>query len=197
MIDPRFVILGAVVSFLGGMGYIAGTLRGTVQPNRVTWFIWALAPLVAFAAELQQGIGLRSLMTFMAGFVPALIFLATFFNHRSAWQLHRFDLLCGGLSLVGLFLWYLTRIGDVAIAFAILADGLAAVPTLAKAYVAPESESYVGFLSSAISAVITLLTVTTWTFANYGFPLYICIIALFLTILVKFRLGRRWSLRYA
>lgn len=197
MIDPHFVIFGAAIGFLGGLSYLAGTLKGTVLPNRVSWFMWTLAPLVAFAAEVQQGVGLQSLMTFMVGFNPLLILLASFANRKSAWQLTRFDLCCGCLSVAGLCLWYVTRVGNVAIVFAILADGLAAVPTLVKAYVAPESESYVGFLAFAVSAAITLLTVSTWNFASYGFPLYICAICLVLTVLIKFRLGRLVSPRYA
>jgi hypothetical protein len=161
MIDAHFVVAGAVIGFLGGLSYLAGTLRGTVQPNRVSWFMWSLAPLVAFAAEVHQGVGLQSLTTFMVGFTPLLIFLASFANRKSAWRLTWGDLCCGGLSLAGLGLWCVTRAGNMAIVFAILADGLAAIPTLVKAYVAPESESYLGFLAFAASAAITLLTVST------------------------------------
>ena len=197
MIDPRFVLLAAGISFLGGLTYLVATLKGSVRPNRVTWFMWSLAPLVAFAAELQQGVGLQALATFMAGFNPLLILIASFVNPASAWRLTRFDACCGCLSLAGLGLWYLTRAGDVAIVFAILADGLAAVPTLIKAAVAPESENYLGFLAFTISAAITLLTVSVWNFATYGFPLYLCLIGLLLTALIKFRLGRLLRPRYA
>ena len=97
----------------------------------------------------------------------------------------------------GLVLRYITRLGNLAIVLAILADGLAAVPTLVKAYVAPESENYIGFLASAGSAAITLLTVKAWTFATFGFPLYIFVLGVALTALIKFRLGRRLSPEYA
>jgi len=51
-----------------------------------------------------------------------------------------FDLICGILSLVGLVLWMITKVGNVAIFFSIVADGLAAVPTLVKAYKYPDTE---------------------------------------------------------
>ena len=187
MIDPHFVILGAIISFAGGLNYLAGTLRGTVQPNRVSWFIWSLAPLVAFAAELRQGVGLRSLTTFMVGFIPLLILTASFISKKSQWKLTTFDLCCGSLSLAGLGLWYVSGAGNVAIAFSILADALAAVPTMVKAYVAPESESAVGFLAFAISGLITLATVRVWYFETYGFPLNICVLSLILAALINFR----------
>lgn len=197
MIDVHFVILAAVIGFLGWLSYLAGTLKGAVQPNRVSWFLWCLAPLVAFAAEVQEGVGLPALMTFMVGFNPLLILAASFLSRRSAWRLTRFDLVCGCLSLAGLALWYVTRTGNVAIALSIIADALAAVPTLVKAYVAPESESSIGFLASGISGAITLLTLTAWDFAGYGFPLYICVMSLVLAATIKLRPARLLSRGYA
>ncbi len=77
MLDPNFVILGAAIGFIGGISYLVDTLKGKTKPNKVTWFFWSLAPLIAFAGELDKGVGLQSLMTFMVGFSPLLIFLAS------------------------------------------------------------------------------------------------------------------------
>jgi hypothetical protein len=197
MLDPHFVIVGAAIGFLGGLSYLIGTIKGNVRPNRVSWLMWALAPLVAFAAELQEGVGLPALMTFVVGFNPLLILIASFASHRSAWRVTRFDLTCGLLSFAGLGLWYLTRIGDVAILFAIVADALAAIPTLVKSYAHPESENAAGFLAFALNAGITLLTIRTWDFANYAFPLYICIICSVTAALIVLRPVQRFGRGYA
>lgn len=190
MLNPNFVILGALIGFIGGLSYIIDTVRGKVKPNRVTWFLWALAPLIAFVAEIKVGVGIQSLMTFMVGFSPLLVFLASFVNKESTWKLRRFDFICGGLSLLGLSLWYVIRNGNIAIVFSIFADGLAAVPTLVKSYFFPESESYHVYLASVISAAITLSTIETWNFAHFGFPLYILILCTIFVILIKFRAGK-------
>lgn len=50
--------------------------------------------------------------------------------------------------------------------FGILADALAAVPTLTKAYKEPESESDTIFWFGVVNASIGLLIVDTWTFEN-------------------------------
>lgn len=190
MLNQNFVIAGALLNFAGALSYLNGTVRGTVKPNRVSWFIWTLAPLTAFFAEMSQGVGLRSLMTFTVGFNPLLIFVASFIHKDSAWNLTRFDLICGGLSLAGLLLWYVTRVGNIAIAFSIAADALAALPTLRKAYHAPETENYHGFLTAAVSGVITLLTIKTWNVQTYAFPLYIVLVCMVLVVTIKFRVGR-------
>jgi len=191
MINPNFVILGAVIALAGTSRYVLDTLEGKTRPNRVSWFMWTLAPMIAFAAEIHQGVGVRSLATFMAGFCPLLVLIASFVNRKSVWKLTKFDLTCGILSMIGLILWQITGQGNVAIFFSIMADGLAALPTVAKSYHSPESETWAGFFASGISAGIALLTIRNWTFANYGFPLYLMIICLLLTLLIKFELGPR------
>jgi hypothetical protein len=191
MIDPHFVFLGAFIGFAGGLSYVVDTLRGRVRPNRVSWLMWSLAPLVAFAAELQQGVGLPAVMTFVVGVNPLLVLAASFVNPDAGWKLTRFDLICGSLSAAGLCLWYVTRAGDVAILFSILADALAALPTLAKAVRAPESESATGFIAFSINGGVTLLTLRAWDFASAAFPLYICLLCLLIAVLVKVRPLRR------
>jgi hypothetical protein len=190
MINQNFVILGAIIASLGSLSYLIDTIKGKVKPNRVSFLLWSLAPLIAFVAELRQGVGLQSLMTFMVGFLPLTIFIASFFNKNAKWRLTRFDLTCGVLSLIGLLLWYITSSGNVAIVFSILADALAALPTVVKAFNFPETESSWTYFSSTISAAITLLTVKVWDLANAGFPSYILIVTLVISVLVQFKMGR-------
>jgi hypothetical protein len=190
MINQNFIYLGALIFFLGSIGYFIETLQGKVKPNKVTWFIWTLAPMIAFASQVKQGVGLQSLLTFMMGFIPLIIFLASFVNKKSYWTIKKLDLICGGLSIVGLILWQITRIGNIAILFSIVSDFLAGWPTITKSYQHPETENYLLYLGNAIFALITLLTVSVWTFETYSFSLYIFIITLLITILVKFNLKK-------
>ena len=110
-------------------------------------------------------------MTFSVGFLPLCIFIASYFNKQSEWQLSLFDVTCGVLSVIGLIFWFITKEGNVAITFSILADGLASVPTIVKSYHYPDTESGWPYLTGAISAAFTLLTINYWTCANYGFPI--------------------------
>jgi hypothetical protein len=195
MLDSRFVLLGAAINLLGSSRYVIDTLRGKAKPNRVSWILWALAPLIAFAAEIHQGVGLQSLMTFMVGFGPLMVVIASFVNRKAVWKLTAFDLICGALSLVGLTLWLITRHGNIAILFSIIADTLASIPTVVKSYREPETESHYVFRNGALSAAITILTIKNWTFANYGFPAYILSICLLLYILIRFKLGEKFQQR--
>jgi hypothetical protein len=191
MLDRHFVILGAVIGSIGIAFYLRDTLRGDTRPNRVTWLMWSVAPLLAFAVEVHEGVGLQSLMTFSVGFLPLLVFLASFQNHHGYWRIGSLDYLCGVVSAGGLAVWLATRHGTVAIVASVASDALAALPTLLKSWKEPGSESVSAYLSSAVNAAITLLTISTWTTAYLAFPAYICGISTVETLLVGGRLGPR------
>jgi len=191
MLDVHFVILGAAIGTVGWTLYLRDTLRGVTQPNRVSWLMWAIAPLLAFGVEIEAGVGLRSLMTFVVGFGPLLIFLASFRNPGSVWELRRLDYACGSLSAAGLVVWLVTSRGTVALAAFVAADALAAIPTLRKSWQRPETETAAAYVTASANAGITLLTVNEVTTAVVAFPLYIFVIASVESLLIAGRVGPR------
>lgn len=193
MLPSYFVIIGTAIGSIGALWYLVETIKGNVKPNRVSFLLWSIAPLIAFAAEIQKGVGIQSLMTFSVGFLPLMIFLGSFINKKSEWKLTRFDLTCGAFSLLGLILWLVTKEGNIAILLSITADALAAVPTIVKSYHHPETEIGWLWLAAAIQGLLTTLTVVDWTLAHYGFPIYIFLLDLILYVLVQFKLGKRLS----
>ncbi|MFT3895238.1 MAG: hypothetical protein QM730_26740 [Anaerolineales bacterium] len=191
MLNPNFVIIGTLIGAAGAFAYLRDTIKGKVKPNRVSFLLWSIAPMIAFTAQIKQGVGLESLMTFSTGFLPLLTFVASYTNKNAEWKITRFDLVCGLLSVAGLILWLITKVGNVAIFFSIVADGLAALPTLVKAYNYPETEIAWPWLASCFGVVLTLLTLKEWTFANSSFIIYIFIVDLLIFSCVQFKIGRR------
>ncbi len=190
MIDDRFVILGSVIVAFGGLSYLIETVKGKVKPNKVSFLLCSFASLIVFTAQIKQGVTLLiALFTLVAGLEPLLIFIASFFNKDAKWKLTRFDLYCGALSIIGIILWQITKSGNIAIIFSIIADGLALLPTVVKSYNYPETESGWPYFTTAISAVITLLAVKSWSLASVGFTIYLLIICLAIYLLVQFKVG--------
>jgi len=145
--------------------------------------------MVAFSAQIKQGVGLLSLPTFMAGFNPALIFLASFVNKKAQWKLGKLDITCGVLAVLGLLLWQITKSPNLALLFAILADGLAALPTVVKSFTNPETENHWAFLVVIISSTIALSTIKVWNLAHYAFIVYSLAVCALLFFLIRFKLG--------
>ncbi len=191
MLPEYFVVVGVVIGSIGVFSYLIDTLKGRVKPNRVSFLLWSIAPLIAFFAQFKQGVGIQSLMTLAVGVQPLIILAATFINKKAEWKLTKFDLFCGALSIVGLILWQITQIGDLAIAFGILADGLAALPTIVKAYRYPETETVWPWLAASASGFFTALTITNWNFATFGFPIYIFFVNFLIFAIVYLRTERK------
>lgn len=195
MLHSNFIIIGTLIGAAGSVAYLVDTVKGKIKPNRVSFLLWSIAPFIAFFAQIKQGVGLEALMTFSTGFQPLMIFIASFVNKQAEWKLTRFDLLCGILSLMGLVLWMITRVGNVAIFFSIVADGLAAIPTIVKACKYPDTEIAWPWIATSFGVILTLLTLSTFTFANSGFIFYILVVDTLIFALVQFRLGEKLQIR--
>ncbi|MEM7207889.1 MAG: hypothetical protein AAF434_08710 [Pseudomonadota bacterium] len=166
------VIVSALVMIWGGYAYFRDTLRGVTKPNRVSWFMWALAPLVSIGAAFSADADVwASVRVIVGGVVPALVFLASFINKNSYWALTRFDLACGAFSLLALVFWGIADSPLVAILLATAANTFATIPTFIKAWNYPESETRLTFITSFLSAVIIVPAIPVWTIENAAFQL--------------------------
>jgi len=175
------VIVGALVSFTMGLKYASKVIKGSVKPNKVTWLMWSIAPLIATMAAISDGVRLSVLPVFMSGFTPLLIFATAMFSKKAYWKLSKFDISCGILSLFALIIWYITKDPNLAIIFAITSDALAAIPTITKSWNFPETESGVVSMGGLFSVSTSFFAITSWNFSSLAFPIYL--ITLHITIL--------------
>ena len=167
------VFVAAFATLLATFVYIRSMFKGGAKPNRVSWLMWSIAPFIATAAALSNGVGWAALPVFMSGVSPFMIFSASFVTRKAYWKLVSFDYVCGVLSVLALVLWYLTKDPNVAIVFAIASDGLASIPTLTKAWHHPETESPWPFIVGVFNALTSFAAATMWTFSAYAFPAYL------------------------
>ena len=195
VIDQRFVYLAMVLSLVGVAGYIRDTLRGVTTPNRVTWGLWALEGVLAFAIEIRQHVGLAAGMTLMLGFGPILVVAASFRHHHGVWRLTAFDIVCGVLSLAGIAFWALVNAPTTALVSFVVADQVAALPTVRKSWLAPESETWWAFAMGSLNTAITLATLHQITTAGALFPGVIIITDALLVVLIVTRVGPRTRAR--
>ncbi len=174
-LEPRHytIILSIIFSSIGGISYMIETVKGRTKPNKITWFMWSIAPMIASYAAIKDGVGLVIIPVFLAGFNPFLIFLLSFINKNAYWKLERFDYICGLLSLVALVIYITTRDVTLTIIFSILSDLFAGIPTLVKSWKRPETENYKVFLFSSISILISFLSIQLWSFNELSFSIYL------------------------
>ncbi|MDA3840460.1 MAG: hypothetical protein PF572_05185 [Patescibacteria group bacterium] len=183
------VILGAGVQLYGIFFYIRETIRGNTKPNRVTWLMWSLAPLIGSAAAFSDGVRWAVLPVFIAGFAPLLVFMASFVNKKSYWKLVSFDYLCGVSSMLALVLWWITKEPLIAIFFAIASDGFAAIPTLVKSRKHPETESVEAYTTGLFNSLTSFFALRTFGISELAFPIYLVLVNS--SLIVTIRSGKK------
>lgn len=102
MLGPQWVFVSAALGLVGSLRYAYATLRGDAWPNRVSFFLWGMAPLIAFSAQLGSGVGAPAIPTLAAGLGPLVVLTASMASRHGRVRVTRFDLACGAISVVAL-----------------------------------------------------------------------------------------------
>ena len=191
MIDQRFIFVAIAISAWGTFSYMCAILAkgSTVRPHRITWGLCTVEGILAFISEVQQHVGIASLTTLMLGLMPGLVLIVTFIAKNGSWEVTTFDYICGALSVLGLIYWLVSNQPLIGLLSFVVADQLAALPTLRKAWLDPASEQYAPFLMGSIYTGITLLTLQQFTTAGAAFPGAICVLDAIVAFLVITKLG--------
>lgn len=155
--------------------YIKEIIAGRARPNKMTFLMWSIAPIIAGTAAVFRGATWPAVPVFVAGFWPLATLLAAMWVRKSYWKLNKSDYAFGIFSALALILWLVTDEPNVAIAFAILSDWFAANPTLVKAWKYPETESAWTYLASSFSGLTGVFAAESFSFAEIAFPAYLFI----------------------
>lgn len=187
MLDPKWVFVSAALGLAGSVRYAIATLVGTAQPNLVTWTLWAAAPLIAFCAQLDDGVGLPVVLTLAAGAGPAIVVVSALVTRHGRARLGVFDGACALIAALALVVWLGFDAAPLAVLLAIGADAAAALPTIRKAWRDPESENLLFYILVGVGATITLLTLATWRPSDWAFATYMLTVCVLIIGVVTLR----------
>ncbi len=166
--------ISLALAVIGTIPYTIDTLKGKTKPNRISWFLWSVVPLIGFGASVDAGTETSTLVRLLiTGLLPLFVFLATFMTPHGYWKLGKFDYLCGFFSIIALIIWLVAERPILAIFAAATADAFAFVPTIKKAWNHPKTETLSLYIISIISWGFLFFTIETWNIENTAFPLYL------------------------
>lgn len=179
------VLISIGISAFGASAYIRDMIRGTTKPNKISFALWAFAPLVGTAAAVAANADLwATARIFMSGFVPLVTLIVSFFLPQSYWKLTKFDFLCGLFSVVAIIIWIAADSPRMAILFAAIADGFALIPVLRKTWKYPETETGLTYLLGLAGALIIIPAIPVWNIENAAFQVYLMTANLLLVLSV-------------
>jgi hypothetical protein len=177
-----FSILATFFSIVCFFPYIVTTLKGKTQPNRATWWIWAINGSILCIGNYSAGAS--DTLWALAAPVIFQLFIALLSLKFGEGGWNRFDRSCllgVGASFI---LWYIFKAALIAIFIPLIIDFLGALPTVKKSYFNPESEDVYTWLFYTIGGFFNILAITSWSFEIAITPLYVFTIDLLILIFI-------------
>jgi hypothetical protein len=181
-----FVFAAAAFQLFGGYAYIRATIKGRTRPNRISWALWAAAPLISTIIIFHEGAQSWAVLPiFMAGFIPLLVLLGSYFNKQAYWKLQKFDYVCGAMGLISLVLWLWADQPVIAVVMLAMTDCFAALPTIRKAWYNPETETAIVYLAAMFGGIAGLANLRELAVIEFAFPLYLVVINILILVAIN------------
>lgn len=168
-------IASGALTVLSGIPYILSILRHETKPNAVSWILWTALQLIAIAAQISAGTSWSVILVIAATVntsVVSILALSGYGYEEYGWL----DYTCAASAVVAIILWQLTGEPALAILLAILADMLAATPTVIKTYRDPYSENLTGWAIITVASMCGVASTSLYNLANLAYPVYLLLI---------------------
>ena len=160
------VFFGLALNLTGAFFYLKDMFKGTTKPNRVTAALWSLQGAIAISAAYSDGVTWSLIPVLSAFLGPFSVLVFSFILKQAYWKLGVFDYICGSISILALLLWYITGSANIAIAFAIIADLTAVLPSVKKSWAHPETETGIAFVLPIFGYSMAFFAFETYSFAG-------------------------------
>jgi hypothetical protein len=167
---PTFGLLAGVVAVACNVPYLRDTWRGSTVPHRGSWLIWSVLEVVAVGAQGADG-ARWSLLPLVVQAARTCLVLAQAVRLGQV-GLSRVDLGLLGLAALGLAGWMAVDEPVIATACVVVADLLAALMMVPKAWREPHSETLSTFVLASASGALTALAVGTFAVPLLAYPVY-------------------------
>lgn len=198
MVDPYFLgLLAQIILASSILPYTISIFRGTVKPNRISWFIWSIIGFAFWLITPQTADEVTKMLTLIFWINPTLIFLLTLIKGESVKPdfLEKLSLAVG-LSAIIIWLIFQNSSGILPTVIAILADFCALLPTLRFVITAPQDETPLAWIFFFTGSLIAVFGIQTYTVESLLLPVYMTIGAFFVVFpLLRYRIKMRIPLR--
>ncbi|WP_417389574.1 hypothetical protein [Gimesia sp.] len=188
--DSRFKLLfsglAIVITFTAFIPYIRGILAGRTRPHLFSWLIWGITTLIVFFAQLEANGGIGAWPIGISGVITVYIAFLSYVK-RGDISITHLDRLFFSAALLSIPCWYFTSNPMWAVILLTVIDLLGFGPTIRKAYDHPFEESILFIFLFFIRNTFALLALESYSLTTVLFPLSICIVCLFLTLLIHYR----------
>jgi hypothetical protein len=183
-----FAVLGGALGAAESVPYVRDTWRRTTVPHRGSWLIWGVIEVVAVESQRADGASwsLIPLVTQAVG--TCLVFALAI--RRGSGGLSPIELTLIALAGAGVLGWFLADEPVIATLCVIVADFVAAMMMLPKAWSDPHSETMSTFALASFAGLAAVGSVGGLSLALLLYPVYFALINAGLTLAIGYRRNR-------
>ncbi len=198
MTGPYYLgLLAQFILAVSILPYTISIFRGTVKPNRISWFIWSVIGFAFWLITPSTADEVTKMLTLIFMINPTIIFILTLFKgaYIKPDRLELFSLFVGLFAIV---IWYFYRqnSGIFPISMAIFADFCALLPTLRFVFAAPDEEAPLAWVCFFLGSLIAVFGIEQYTLESLLLPIYMTIGAFCVVFpLIRYRIRMRIPIR--
>ena len=192
--------LGLLAQFILAISifpYTISIFRGTVKPNRISWFIWSVIGFAFWLITPATADEVTRMLTVIFMVNPTIIFILTLFKgeYIKPDRLEVFSLIVG-LSAIVVWYFYRQSSGIFPISLAIFADFCALLPTLRFVFMTPDEEAPLAWICFFLGSFIALFGIENFTLESVLLPAYMTMGAFFVVSpLIRYRIRMKIPIR--
>lgn len=179
--EHLFIVLSGLVIVIAYVPFIAGTIRGTVVPNRISWMIWFVQDCLMATSAVVGRTGPVAIMPIIWA-VGAGIMLVLSFKRGVSEPVTFLEKVCLVLSGLGILLWVTTGSSRLGLVASVSAACIGGIPTTIKAWREPWTETMSGWLLMLAGTILSSLAIQEWTFDSGFLPITIGIFQALVTL---------------
>jgi hypothetical protein len=170
-----------VVSLAASVPYIADTIRGKIQPERISWLLWTMLGATYFMSAVQgDGAVLYTLGELVGPGATFLLTLKYGVGGRS-----RFDVVSLAIALVAFLLIFATHDVVAGLVLAVIVDAIGALLTIRKLKIDPSSESLAFWVMAGVASLLALASLDVYNLVSVLFPAYVMILSIYISLNIR------------
>jgi hypothetical protein len=199
MLEPYyFGLLAQFILAISIVPYTISIFRGTVKPNRISWFIWSVIGFAFWLITPNDADQVTKMLTLIFWINPTLIFILTLFKGENIKPdtMEKFSLFVG---LTAILVWLIFRdsSGVLPTIIAIAADFCALLPTLRFVIKSPDEEAPLAWICFFLGSFIAIFGIEHYTLESLLLPVYMTFGAFLVVFpLIRYRIKMRIPMRH-
>ncbi len=171
---PAFFSLLAIVFFVIGFApYILDIHHRRVKPHIMSWVGWGFVTIIGAIAMYADGSSWIAGYIAFQGFICFAIAAYAVIRKVAVYSTGFYDYILFVLGIIGVILWQVSGVAEIALIFAIAADLFFGLPTIIKTWKEPTSETKFPWGMNVISDITALFAIQTFVFHEVAYPIYL------------------------